>query len=113
MSVVRGLVLIAVLPLLMLAASPAVADAQSKGDPTELWERFPLDPTVTPAPTEAPPPRASESAGREPVRVVPQEDGQGALLTVVLMVVAAGTGALGVMLVRGRARSGREETDER
>ena len=107
MSVACRLVVIAVLALWMLAAAaPSASAAKRKGDPTELWKEFPLDPVVTPTP----PRRAGESTTRGRVRVVSQDDGGSTLSTIVLMVLAGGVGAMGVMLVRGRTRSSPEET---
>ena len=42
--------------LLAAACLPAAALAQEK-DPSALWDSFPLDPTPTPGPASAPPPR--------------------------------------------------------
>jgi len=93
--VTARLLLICLLALLP-AAAPSAVHAQSKPDPAELWEEFPLDPRPTPGKTAAP---------RERTRVVADDEGLSTFATVSFLVLAAGLGAMAVSLARGRARS--------
>jgi len=88
----RALVLGLLLPALV--GSPAGAAAQSNGDPLELWEAFPMEPT--PQPT-----RVVDTAARtpEPERVVEEESGITTFRLIALMVFAAGAGGLAVSLI--------------
>ena len=89
-----GRVLVLGLLLPALVGSPAGAAAQSNGDPLELWEAFPMEPT--PQPT-----RVVDTAARtpEPERVVEEESGITTFRLIALMVFAAGAGGLAVSLI--------------
>jgi len=89
-----GRVLVLGLLLPALVGSPAGAAAQSNGDPLELWEAFPMEPT--PQPT-----RVVDTAARTPEleRVVEEESGITTFRLIALMVFAAGAGGLAVSLI--------------
>jgi hypothetical protein len=89
--------MIGLLALLLLAAAPGSAGAQRKGDPAELWEEFPLEPTPTPT-------AANAAAAPERARPPARDDGPITVSTVSLMILAAGLGAMAVTLARGSAR---------
>ena len=85
--------------LLALAAlTPAAAVAQSEGDPTELWEEFPLEPSVTPTPA-APPEQAQVVVGEG------EGGGSSTVFALSLLAIAVGVGAMAVAVARELPRS--------
>jgi hypothetical protein len=98
--VVGRLLLVGLLALLMLAATPGSAGAQRNGDPAELSEELPLDLSPTPASTAA-----SAAATPEGARAPARDAGPITISTVSLMILAAGLGAMAVTLARGGARA--------
>ena len=116
MIAARGL-LIGLVLLPLLTVPGAVAGAQSKGDPDELWEAFPLEPTPAPssraeADSTSEPPAATPSPSGP--RAVERDDGAGTLTLAGL--IALGLGAVGVaaavMRLRWRSRSGPADPPE-
>jgi hypothetical protein len=93
---VRALARILLVALLALAAlPPAAAVAQSEGDPTELWEEFPLEPPVTPTPAAPQQAQVAEGEG----------GGSTAVFALSLLAIAVGVGALAVAVARELPRS--------
>ena len=93
MRVMARFLLVALLAL--AALPPAAAVAQSEGDPTELWEEFPLEPPVTPTP-----------AAPERTQLVEGEGGgSSTVFALSLLAIAVGVGALAVAVARELPRS--------